>query len=101
MVSGQLPPRKIAPWLGLGFWLRFGLVLGLGASFFGDNYPRTIENARHFGSSFVNWFFIYRIIYRISSFARTLGESHLNFVSFNEEENSCCLEAKYVCSDVA
>ena len=32
-VSGQLPPRKIAPWLGLGFRLGLGLVLGLGGNF--------------------------------------------------------------------
>ena len=30
MVSGQLPPRKIAPRLGLGFGSRSGLVLVLG-----------------------------------------------------------------------
>ena len=30
MVSGQLPPRKIAHRLGLGFGSRSGLVLGLG-----------------------------------------------------------------------
>ena len=30
MVSGQLPPKKIAPWLELGFGLGLGLVLGLG-----------------------------------------------------------------------
>ena len=35
MVSGQLPPRKIAPRLGLGFGL--SLVLELGS---GDNFPR-------------------------------------------------------------
>ena len=32
MVSGQLPPRKIAPWFGLGFGSRLGLVLGLGGN---------------------------------------------------------------------
>ena len=31
-VSGQLPPWKIAPWLGLGFGSRLGLVLGLGVN---------------------------------------------------------------------
>ena len=35
MVSGELPPRKIAPppptWLGLEFVLGLGLELGLGA----------------------------------------------------------------------
>ena len=36
MVSGQLPPRKIAPWLGLGLGLV--LVLGLGGE--GGNFPR-------------------------------------------------------------
>ena len=30
-VSGQLPQRKIAPWLGLGFGLGLVLVLRLGA----------------------------------------------------------------------
>ena len=30
MVSGQSPQRKIAPWLGLGFGSRLGLVLGSG-----------------------------------------------------------------------
>ena len=33
MVSGQLPPRKIAPWLGLGLGLGLALELGLGGSF--------------------------------------------------------------------
>ena len=33
MVSGQLPPRKIAPWLELGFGLGLGLKLGLGGNF--------------------------------------------------------------------
>ena len=28
MVSGQLPPKKIAPPLGLGFGLELGLVFG-------------------------------------------------------------------------
>ena len=32
-VFGQLPPRKIAPRLGLGFGLGLGLVLELGGSF--------------------------------------------------------------------
>ena len=32
LVSGQLTPRKIAPWLGLGFGSRLGLVLGLGVN---------------------------------------------------------------------
>ena len=35
MVSGQLPLRKIAPRLGLGFGLGLGLELGLG-----DNFTR-------------------------------------------------------------
>ena len=35
----QLPPRKIALWLRLGFGL--GLVLGLGVIFLGGNCPRT------------------------------------------------------------
>ena len=34
MVSGQSPPRKIAPWLGLGFGLELGLKLGLGVGQF-------------------------------------------------------------------
>ena len=39
----QLPPRKIAPRLGLGFGL--GLVLGFGvAIFLGGNCPRTHHN---------------------------------------------------------
>ena len=37
MVSGQLPPRKIAPRLGLEFGLGLGLVLGLEG-----NCPRTL-----------------------------------------------------------
>ena len=37
MVSGQLPLRKIAPRLRLGFGLGLGLVLGLGG-----NFPRGI-----------------------------------------------------------
>ena len=36
MVSGQLPPRKTAPRLGLGLGLGLGLLLGLGG-----NFPRT------------------------------------------------------------
>ena len=32
VVSGQLPPRKIAPRLGLEFGLGLGLVLGLGGN---------------------------------------------------------------------
>ena len=40
VVTRQLPPRKIAPQLQLGFELR--LVLGLGANFLGGNCPRTI-----------------------------------------------------------
>lgn len=32
VVSGQLPPEEIDPRLGLGFGLRSGLVLGLGAT---------------------------------------------------------------------
>ena len=32
-VSGQLPPRKIANQLGLGFWLELGLGLRLGGNF--------------------------------------------------------------------
>ena len=43
MVSGQLPPTKIAPWLGLGLGLGLVLVLGFrgGANFLGGNCPRT------------------------------------------------------------
>ena len=33
MVSGKLPPRKIAPRSGLGFGLRLVLELGLGGNF--------------------------------------------------------------------
>ena len=45
MVSGQMPPRKIAPvrvrvWFSLGS----GLELGLGAIFLERNCPRTKEN---------------------------------------------------------
>ena len=32
-ISGQFPPRKINPRLGLGFGLQLGLVLGLGGNF--------------------------------------------------------------------
>ena len=38
LVSGQFPPRKIAPRLGLGFDL--GLVLELGSGEGGGNFPR-------------------------------------------------------------
>ena len=41
-VSGQLPPRKIAPQLELGFGLGLWLVLELGGSFPRGNYPRTV-----------------------------------------------------------
>ena len=44
MVSGQLPLRKIAPRLGLGFSLGLELVLVLGEIFLGGNYPKTICN---------------------------------------------------------
>ena len=37
----QLPTRKIAHWVGLGFDV--GLVLGLGAIFLGGNCPRTLK----------------------------------------------------------
>ena len=37
-VSRQLPPRKIAPWLGLGFGV------GVEAIFLGGNCPRTMES---------------------------------------------------------
>ena len=44
-VSGQLPPRKIAPRLGLrlglALGLELGLELGLGAIFLGGNCPKT------------------------------------------------------------
>ena len=41
LVSGKLPPRKIAPQLGLGFRSRLGLVLG-----FGNN--QTITSKKNF-----------------------------------------------------
>ena len=55
MVSGQLPPRKIAPWLGLG--------LGLGSIFLGSNCPRTgINNeVKKAVFSFTNLFAILRL----------------------------------------
>ena len=37
MVSGQLPSRKIAPGLALGFGLGLGLELDWGAVFLGDS----------------------------------------------------------------
>ena len=56
-VSGKLPPRKIAPQLGLGFGLALGL--GLGGDF-GGNFPREqlsciqsevfVFNGKHFHS---------------------------------------------------
>ena len=39
MISGQLPPRRIAPQLGFGLGL--GLVLGFGGNFPWGNCPRT------------------------------------------------------------
>ena len=45
MVSRQLPPRKISPWLGLRFGLGLGLELGLGVIFLEDNCPRTVSNS--------------------------------------------------------
>ena len=44
MVSGRLPPRKIAPRSGSGFGLGLALELGLGAFFLGGNFPRTQQN---------------------------------------------------------
>ena len=35
MLSGQLPSRKLAPWLGLGLGLGLGLELGFGTIFSG------------------------------------------------------------------
>ena len=46
-MSGQLPPRKIAPRLGLGFGFALALELGLGGRgviFVGGNCPRTLAN---------------------------------------------------------
>ena len=43
-VSEQLPPRKIAPLLGLAFELGLGLDLGLGAMSLEVNCPRTLSN---------------------------------------------------------
>ena len=40
-VSGQLP-EEYCPRLGLGFGLRLGLVLGLGAIFLEGNCPGTV-----------------------------------------------------------
>ena len=41
-VPRQLPPRKIFPWLGLGYGL--GLVLRLGTIFLGGNCPRKLDD---------------------------------------------------------
>ena len=43
-VSGQFPPRNIAPRLGLGFGLGLGLELGLGAIFLGGNVLEPFYN---------------------------------------------------------
>ena len=39
MVSGKLPPRKIAPRSGSRFGLGLALELGLGEIFLGGNFP--------------------------------------------------------------
>ena len=41
LVSGKLPPRKIAPRSGSGFGLGLALELGLGG-----NFPRTVFNIK-------------------------------------------------------
>ena len=48
MVSGKLPPRKIAPRSGSGFGLGLALELGLGAIFLVGNFPRTISDGKFF-----------------------------------------------------
>ena len=42
MVSGKLPPRKIAPRSGSGFGLGLALELGLGTIFLRGNFPRPL-----------------------------------------------------------
>ena len=43
-LSGQLLPRKNAPWLGLGFGLGLGLVLGPGDRVAEGREPRSEKN---------------------------------------------------------
>ena len=43
MVSGKLPPRKIAPRSGSGFGLGLALELGPGGNFPLGNFPRTVK----------------------------------------------------------
>ena len=43
-MPGQLPQRKTASWLVLGFELGLGLRLRLGVTLLRDNYPRTKRN---------------------------------------------------------
>ena len=54
-VSGQLPPRKIARLLGLGFGLGLGLEIGLvgGAFFLGANCPRTLPHTCYYFDNYV------------------------------------------------
>ena len=65
MVSGQLSPRKIAPWLGLGFGLGLGLK-GLGAIFLGGNCPRTILYINKESRTLVNYF---KLLLNLQTFA--------------------------------
>ena len=44
-VSRQLPPRKVALWLGLGLELSLILGFGLGAVFLGGNCRRTVPES--------------------------------------------------------
>ena len=55
-VSGQLTPRKIAPWSGLGFGLGLALELRLGAIFLGGNCP--IISLKWFGKVHVRHVFL-------------------------------------------
>ena len=68
LVSGQLPPRKIAPRLGLGFEL--GLVLGLGGQFSSKAIVLETFNFQEFLNSSKICKILYHKVKLISSFAK-------------------------------
>ena len=65
-VSGQLPPRKIAPRLGLGFGLGFALKLRLETIFLGGNCPRTKSYLPLLVCN--NFFFLLKKVLNISNY---------------------------------